>query len=115
MHILFSVPSKILELTIYGNDTAIAGSMYEITCKIKKTIDGLLFSPNATWITGKGERDNIITNSPDSSTSILKFSPLKTSHAGNYTCSGTIFSLVRPEEPYSIVNTYHLTVQSKSM
>ena len=109
------MPTKILELTIYDNDTAIAGSVYEITCKVEKTIGGLLYFPNVTWTIREGERDDIIANSPDSSTSILKFSPLKTSHAGNYTCSGTIFSLVHHEEPYSIMKTYHLTVQSKSI
>ena len=101
-----------MDITIHSNGTAIAGSTYEITCEVKKEIDGLFNSPDATWTVGGRERD---TNSSGTSTSLLRFSPLKTSHAGNYTCWGTVFSLARPEEPYSIMKTHRLTVQSKSI
>ena len=105
------MPSDILELTISGDGTAVAGSAYEIICRVEKIIDGLLYSPNATW-THEEERDDFIINSFNSSTSLLGFGSLKTSHAGIYTCQGTIFFVAR-SEPYSIMEMYNLTVQSK--
>ena len=110
---LFSVPSDILELIISGDGTTVAGNAYEIICRVEKIIDGLLYSPNATWTIEEEERDDIIINSFNSSTSLLGFRLLKTSHAGIYTCQGTIL-FVAHSEPYSILKRYNLTVQSKS-
>ena len=95
--------------------------VYNMTCMVSKTMNGLINSPTVTWTTGHGEvalsnRNGITVSTTmitsDTATSTLTFDPLKSSHNGGYSCRGTLTSpaLGEPLAPSVMVT---LTVQSK--
>ena len=110
--ILVSVPLDAVTATVSSSDIAIAGMIYNLTCTVSKTVDGLLNSPTATWTTAGGgavSNGNEITVSTmttdDTAISILTFDPLRTSHEGSYSCDGTLTSpaLQAPLTPSAMV------------
>ena len=72
--------------------------MYSLNCTVSKTVAGLINSPTATWTIGgvavANGNDVTVSSTTDdmSTTSTLTFDPLRTSHEGIYTCSGTLTS-----------------------
>ena len=92
--------------------------VYNLTCNVSKTVDGLINSPTATWTTGgvavtNGNGITISSLITDiASILILTFDSLKTSHNGRYSCDGTLTSpALEMELMYSSVET--LQVQSE--
>ena len=80
-----------------------AGMVYNLTCTVSKTVDGLINSPTATWTNtstgmavsnGKGITVSTVTDDM-MSTSTLTFDPLRTSHKGSLVCGGTLTSPAR--------------------
>ena len=72
--------------------------VYNLTCTVTKTVDGLINSPTATWTTGgvavsNGNGITVSTMSTDASKmATLTFDLLRTSHDGGYSCDGTLTS-----------------------
>ena len=98
------------------------GSEFTLTCAISETIPGLTNMPTAMWLDTSddasgtpvvpGDGITIVTLPPEDriAVSTLTFNPLKTSHLGQYICSGSITSLGIPRV-VSVKND--LSVQSK--
>ena len=92
-----------------------AGEVNYLNCSVLKTINGLVHSPNATWtVNGEHvqERDDINISVHETSISILTFNPLKTSHAGNYSCHGSLTSPAPPHQ-FSVFDYRLLRVSSE--
>ena len=80
-----------------------------LTCTVNETIPGLTNTPSAQWM-----KDSRLVNSTDDITvnvtvandtttiSTLSFSSLRTSHAGPYTCQGTLVSPAAQNDIISI-------------
>ena len=73
--------------------------VYELTCTVSKTVDGLINSPTATWTTAGGVAVSngigitvFTMAASEIAISILTFDPLRTSHEGIYRCDGTLTS-----------------------
>ena len=86
------------------------GNMYTLTCIVAINVMGLSQAPNVHWFHNGNEVS--VEDTVTTSTKVIRFSPLKTSHAGNYLCSGNISS---PAPPYSVIvnQTRNITLQSK--
>lgn len=115
------VPPTVLTASVRSSGTPRTGMIYNMTCMVSKTMNGLINSPTVTWTTGHGgvavsNRNGITVSTTmvtsDTVTSTLTFDPLKTSHNGGYSCGGTLISpaLGEPLAPSVMVT---LTVQSK--
>ena len=71
-----------------------------LTCTVSEAIPGLTNMPSALWM-----KDSLVVEGSESisltgtfrndttAVTTLSFSPLKTSHAGQYTCQGTLASV----------------------
>ena len=94
------VPPNAITTSVSRSGTARAGSIYNLTCTVSKTVDGLINSPTATWTIGRVGETVVNGNGIDVSTmtndttsiSTLTFDPLRTSHDGRYNCDGTLTS-----------------------
>ena len=82
-----------------SSGTARTGMIYNLTCTVSKTVDGLMNSPTATWTTAGGvavSNENGITVSTmttsETAVSTLTFNPPRTSHNERYSCDGTLTS-----------------------
>ena len=92
--------------------------MYSLNCTVSKTVAGLINSPTATWTirdvaVANGNHITVSSTTDDmSTTSMLTFDPLRTSHEGIYTCGGALTSpaLDTPLMPTAVENN---NVQSK--
>ena len=101
-----------------SSGTARAGIVYNLTCTVSKTVNGLANSPIAIWTIGgvvitNGNGITVTTMATNkSSISTLTFIPLRTSHGEQYSCEGMLTSpaLDEPLMPSMIVE---LGVQSK--
>ena len=97
LSIITSVPPNAVTTSVSRSGTARAGMIYSLTCTASK-ISGFVNSPTATWTTGgvavyNGNNITVSTTTSDtSSTSILTFDPLKTSHGNIYSCDGSLDS-----------------------
>ena len=75
-----------------------AGMIFNLTCTVFKTVDGLINSPTATWTTGgvavsNGTNIAVLTMVVNAyAVSTLTFDPLRASHQGNYRCGGSLAS-----------------------
>ena len=107
---MFVVPLNSIMAVTSHNGSAIAGEIYTFICSIEKKIDGLLNSPMASWIFTREDGSSSVRKS--SNRSVLTFNPLRTSHAGHYTCVGELFSLAYPMNISTQTNT-NVSVQSK--
>ena len=120
MHLsCLSVPSTAINATVSSSGTARAGVIYNLTCTVSKTVDGLSISPTATWMTTGGvavSNGNGITVSTrtmdETAVSTLTFDPLRTSHGGRYSCNGTLTSPAL-DSPLSPSTRIEHNVQSK--
>ena len=109
----YAVPMSAISTTITSTELQPAvGNMYTFTCVVAINVTGLS-APNVHWFHNGNEvivvEDTVTVTI---STKVIRFSPLKTSHSGNYICSGNISS---PAPPHSVVvnQTRNITLQSK--
>ena len=85
--------------------------VYNLTCNVSKTVDGLTNSSTATWTTGGvavSNRNGITVSTMSTETAAvttLTFDPLRTSHDGRYSCNGTLTSpaLQAPLMPFTVI------------
>ena len=86
-----------VETHISQNGPLEAGSAgFTLTCTVSETISGFTGRPSAHWMTSSGPITPSITvtttRDTTTATATLTFSSLHTSHAGLYTCQGTLVS-----------------------
>ena len=86
-----------VETHISQNGPLEAGSAgFTLTCTVSETISGFTGRPSAHWMTSSGPITPSITvtttRDTTTATANLTFSSLHTSHAGLYTCQGTLVS-----------------------
>ena len=113
-----SVPPTAVSATVSSSGTARAGMIYNLTCTVSKTVDGLINSPTATWTTGgvavsNGNEITVSTMTTDEAAiTTLTFDPLRTTHNHQYSCDGTLTSpaLDTPLMLFTVVDHH---VQSK--
>ena len=97
VHLIFSVPSEAVQISIERSGISIAGETYTLTCNVS-VIRGLTNSPSVIWTDGTMSITNesnvtVLTTVGNSySISLLTFNPLRTSHGDDYTCRGAIDS-----------------------
>ena len=93
-----------------------------LTCTVSVNISGLTGRPSAYWMTSSGpvtsgDNNNIITvtTSRDATTAraTLTFSSLHTSHAGLYTCQGTLVSPAAADDITSTSDAVPVIVSCK--
>ena len=102
--------SLVADAVVTEDDPLEAGSAgLTLTCRVRETISGLTDSPSAHWMTSSGPvtsgEDITVTETFRNATTAratLTFSSLHTSHAGLYTCQGTLAS---PAAVYGINST----------
>ena len=89
------VPELIPSISVEG--MPIAGQQYSLNCNITKIRSGLTSSSTAQWIDSNGQpvtstdgtTRETTTNTDQSTIHTITFSPLRTSHGGQYTCRGS--------------------------
>ena len=85
-----------------------------LTCTVSETISGLTDMPSAHWSGPVTSGDDIVVSetlrNATTVTVDLTFSSLHTSHAGQYTCQGT---LVSPAAEENIISTVSVNVSCK--
>ena len=114
------MPPEVLTASVSRSGTARAGMVYNLTCTVSKTVDGLANAPTATWAIGgvavSTGNDIVVSGSASDMSAIatLTFELLRTSHEGRYICEGTLTSpsLKMPLTP-STAEPLH--VQSKQL
>ena len=118
VHLIFSVPSEAVQVSIERSGVSIAGEIYTLTCNVS-VIRGLMNSPSAIWtdgttcITNESNITVLTTVGNSYSISVLTFNPLRTSHGDDYTCRGAIDSPAL-NSPQAISIRETVTVQSTS-
>ena len=113
--IFLPVPPNTIVVTITTSDSATVGQEYTLECNVSTVITGLTNVPTVTWLHPNGSlvtSDGGITISPStpSSSSTLTFTPLTISHAGQYTCEGSIESPAL-DSPLTVRETQNVTLQ----
>ena len=90
-----------------------------LTCTVRETISGLTNMPSAHWMRPSGPvtsgEDSVVTQTARDNTTAnvtLTFSSLHTSHAGEYTCQGTVVTPAGVENA-TINSTVNVTVSCK--
>ena len=110
----YAVPMSAINTTVTSTELQPAvGNMYTLSCMININVMGLSQTPNVHWFHNGNEVSVVeYTVTVTTSTKVIGFSPLNTSDAGNYICSGNISS---PAPPYSVIvnQTRNITLQSK--
>jgi len=89
------VPSPSLGLTFTPSGSLVLGSVINLICAAYKLFPGLTGYSTVRWILPSNSPSlNIIsfTTPDDGNISLLRFYPLKSSHATNYTCQVFYFS-----------------------
>ena len=115
-----AVPSDPISATVNSSGSDMGGSEFTLTCTVSEDISGLVAMPTAIWLNLDSlpviPRNDITIAAPSPSDrvaiTILTFNPLKTSHDGEYTCSGTITSPAQ-EETIAVSERGDVSVQSK--
>ena len=108
----YAVPPNAISTTITFTELQPAvGTMYTLTCVVTINVMGLSQAPNVHWF-HNGNEVSVVEDNVTTSTKVIRFSHLNTSHSGNYICSGNISS---PASPHSVIvnQTRNITLQSK--
>ena len=119
---LLAVPSDPISARVNSSGSNVAGSEFTITCIVSEVISGLVAMPTAMWLSVDGRpvmpgNDISIATPPPSdrvAITTLTFNPLRTSHDGEYTCSGTITSPAQ-EGTIAVSERGDVSVQSKQL
>ena len=102
--------SRTLNSSAVAVGTNVAGQRISINCTVSRRVHGIENTPMATW-TGQFEDDVEITGQ-NTSSAILTFRKLKTSHGKMYTCLGSLISPAL-SETYFVMENYSVIVNSK--
>ena len=109
-----------VETNVSQNGPLEAGSAgLTLSCTVSETISGLSNRPSAHWMTSSGPvtsgEDITATTTRDTSpaTATLRFSSLRTSHAGLYTCQGTLVSPAAADDITSTSDAVPVIVNCK--
>ena len=96
MYVLIAVDITEITITLSVSGTETAGKIFTLSCSVDITPNPLpeyVPSPSFEWFFGptntslpSGVTVSNVTNSGNTYTSTLQFSPLQESHAGKYTC-----------------------------
>ena len=109
-------------VAITTTGSATAGEMLTLTCRVT-VVEGLTVQPDVEWADpGDGAVMSDVNDvtvgsvmrSGSESTLVLEFSPLRTSHGGQYTCRATINVPLIDISDLSNSSSQDVTVQSKS-
>ena len=100
------VPDNAITATHSTSGSAVVGEPYTLTCTIS-TLPGLVNTPTATWTYHNG---NVIQSTPN--TSVISFNPLRTSHAGQYICRGSVVSSASQGNPLMAMAPLTVSIQS---
>ena len=97
-----------------------------LTCTVSEAVSGLTNMPSALWMKDslvvEGSESISLTETRNDTTAVttLSYSPLKTSHAGQYTCQGMLDSvaatdgtIINSTQPVSVnvICEYRVTVR----
>ena len=110
--------SLVVETVVLEDGPVEAGSVdLTMTCTVSEVISGLTNMPYAHW-SGPVTSANgsIMTETVRNATTVtvaLTFSSLHTSHAGQYTCQGTLVSPAAEDDIISTSNTTSVNVSCK--
>ena len=103
-------------ITSEGDPTA--GNTYTLVCRVS-VVEGLVVDPNVVWLDSNRMNVtglNITVGGPSIEGSVitnnLTFSPLHTSHGGEYTCRASISVSSISIENLSNSSSTHITVKS---
>ena len=108
-----------IEIMIGTSGSSVAGDEYTLTCTVTELLSGLTNMPTLQWlnsdnspVTGNDISVGEVNSMDTSATLTLTFTPLHTSHGGEYTCTAMLKS---PPVEEGIVNSdmATVTVQSK--
>ena len=110
--------SLAVETDVSENGTVEAGSgNLTLTCTVSETISGLTNIPSAHWSGPVTSGDDIVvTETVRNATTVtvdLTFSSLHTSHAGQYTCQGTLVSPAAEDNITSTSDPVSVSVSCK--
>ena len=116
---IFPVPAGSLRVETHISQNGpleAGGAGLTLTCTVSETISGLTGSPSAHWMRGSRavtSGEHIITRDATTATATLTFSSLHTSHAGLYTCQGTLASPAAADDITSSSDGIPVTVSCK--
>ena len=110
------------DVNIITSGVSIAGQIYSLLCRVTAP-EGLTSEPQVRWISPQGNtlstggelivgNQPVIGNPSRLTTYSIQFSPLLTSHGGEYTCQATVSSPYQTVQQ-STARTANLSVQSK--
>ena len=93
----FTAQVTITDVSIISSGTGTAGESYSLECTV--TVSGSNDQPTITWLMGPMNNQMMVSSGVETtgSMSTLTFDPLAISHAGTYTCRGTLGSAVDSE------------------
>ena len=101
------VPDNAITATPSDSGSAVVGEPYTLTCTIS-TLPGLVNTPTATWTYHNG---SVSQSTP--TTSVITFNPLRTLHAGQYICRGSVVSPASEGNPLMAMAPLTVSVQGK--
>ena len=114
------MPNTSISISTSAVSAPSLGQSLSVHCIVTETVDGLSARPVLHWLNHNGSDvivgDGVILDGPNFQSTLttltLMFSPLHTSHAGRYTCRG---SLTSPALFSPLVKTedYNISVQSE--
>ena len=92
-----------IAFSITPSGTNTAGETYRLVCSV--TVTGSTDTPTITWLDPMGNQVSPDMLNTTGSMSTLTFSPLSASHAGTYTCRGTVEGVMESEATTVSVNS----------
>ena len=116
---IFAVPAGSLRVETQNAPLEAGTAGLTLTCTVHETISGLTGRPSAHWMTSSGPVSSgetiTVTSTRDATTATatLTFSSLHTSHAGLYTCQGTLVSPAAADDITSTSDAVPVTVSCK--
>ena len=112
-----AVPDTALNVSIVSNGNPVAGELFQLVC-IAEVKEGIYTTPILTWknSTANGIMNDFdITVGPATANSLpFEFRTLRSSHAGEYTCEATLYS-VALESPLILSSTVSVEVEGKHL
>ena len=113
------VPPGSLELDTLVSGDGTVGANLTLTCFVHAIIKGLINVPTARWMELSSQVSSGVDNVTETfhgnmtATVIVTFFPLHTSHAGEYTCQGTVVTAAGVEDVTITSTPHNVTVNRK--
>ena len=125
MYLCFLVPESSLSVTASSDDgTPTLGQQYGVDCLAVLNVTGIQNRPGSEWVDSVSglalsPGNGVTFSGPTSvasmgSQTVLRIASLRTSHAGNYSCRGTVSSRAL-FSPLVKISTFSIAVTSKSL